>query len=98
MKIESGEAVVAVLQNPREKVLGIVGELNSAGLTIRSIDLSYFEDWITAIKTGETYLPMHDNFFPMWRIERITRDESSEGMQSMSEQFEQRTGSNLSSF
>jgi len=98
MKIEAGDVVVVVLQNPREKVLGTVGELSAAGLTIRAIDLSYFDEWITAIKNEEPYLPMQDSFFPMWRVERITRDETAGEMKSMHEQFEQRTGSSLQDF
>jgi hypothetical protein len=31
-------------------------------------------------------------FFPMWRVERILRDETSGGVASLSEQVERRTG------
>jgi hypothetical protein len=41
---------------------------------------------------------MSDYFFPMWRVERITRDERSGEIPSMSEQFEQRTGLKISEF
>ncbi len=95
MKIENGEIVVAVLHTPREKLLGIVDEINQAGISIRAIDLGYFDDWCSSIANGEDYLPMSDYFFPMWRVERITRDE---GSPSMSEIFEQRTGRPLGEF
>ncbi|MFN0279162.1 MAG: hypothetical protein ACKVRN_11245 [Pyrinomonadaceae bacterium] len=95
MKIEAGDIVVAVLHSPREKLLGIINAINPAGITIRSIDLGYFDDWCRAISSGEAHLQMSDNFFPMWRIERITRDESTDDMPAMWEQFETRTGRRL---
>jgi hypothetical protein len=93
MKIQSGETVIAVLHTPREKLFGILDEINSAGVFIRAIDLSYFDDWCRSIADGEDYLPMSDYFLPMWRVERLMRDE---GSQSMEEQFEQRTRRRLS--
>ncbi len=91
MKIEAGDTVIAVLHSPREKLIGIVNEINAAGVTIRSLDLGYFDDWCGSIAAGEPHLAMSDNFYPMWRIERISRDESTDEMPSMSEQFTTRT-------
>ena len=45
MKIETGEIVIAILHSPREKLLGIVDEIDPAGISIRSIELGYFDDW-----------------------------------------------------
>lgn len=98
MKIESGEAVIIVMQNPREKIFGILHEIHSAGIFVRGIDLEYFDEWTQAIKNDEQYLPMQDNFYPMWRLERISRDESSAGMPSMTKQFEQRTDLMIAEF
>ncbi|MBL8124260.1 MAG: hypothetical protein JNJ39_09155 [Blastocatellia bacterium] len=95
MKIENGECVVLVLHTPREKLLGILDEINTAGVHVRAIDLGYFDDWCAAIANGEDYLPMSDYFIPMWRVERMTRDE---GSPSLTESFEQRTGRNLGEF
>lgn len=92
MKIETGESVVLVLHTPREKLLGVLEEINAAGIFVRAIDLGYFDDWCSSIVNGEPHLQMSDYFFPMWRLERLMRDESSAGSLSMSEQFEQRTG------
>jgi len=83
MKIEAGVAVIAVLHTPREKLLGIVHEINAAGINIRSIDLGYFDDWCRSIAAGEDHLQMSDNFFPLWQVERITRDESAGTIPSM---------------
>ena len=95
MKIEPGEAVILVLHTPREKLFGILDEVSSAGVYIRAVELGYFDDWCHSIAEGETYLPMSDYFVPMWRLERMTRDD---GSPSMAEQFEQRTGRLLSEF
>ncbi len=98
MKIETGECVIVIMQNPREKILGVLHDISSAGIFVRGIDLEYFDEWIQAIKNNEQYLPMQDNFYPMWRVERISRDESSHGIASMAEQFEQRTGAHITEF
>lgn len=95
MKIESGEAAVIVLHSPREKLLGIIDEIGPSGIHIRAIDLSYFDDWCRAIASGEPHLSMTNYFFPMWRVERVTRDEADGTIPSMSEQFRQRTGLEL---
>lgn len=98
MKIETGECVIVIMQNPREKIFGVLHEINAAGVFVRGIDLDYFDEWTQAIKNGEQYLPMQDSFYPMWRVERISRDESSETLVSMAEQFEQRTGFKITEF
>jgi hypothetical protein len=95
MKIENGNIVVAVLREPREKVLGIVDEISDAGLYLRAIDLIYFEEWTKAIRNDEPFLPMQDLFYPMWRVERVSRDAEAAGVPSMADQFEQRTGLRL---
>lgn len=98
MKIESGESVMLVLHTPREKLLGILDEISPAGVFVRGIDLGYFDDWCSSIANGESYLPMSDYFFPMWRLERLVRDESTDDAPSMAEQFKQRTGRHLGEF
>ena len=95
MSIQPGDSVIVVLHSPREKLLGILQEINAAGLSLRSIDLSYFDDWCRAIAAGEPHLPMNDNFFPMWRVERVSRDQTSVGVPSMADQFEALTGRKL---
>ncbi len=98
MKIKNGESIIIVMQNPREKIFGVLHEINAAGVFVRGIDLEYFDEWTTAIKNGEQYLPMQDAFYPMWRVERLTRDESSDALDSMAEQFEQKTGLKIADF
>ena len=94
-KIESGETIIIVLREPREKILGILGKINQAGIYMRGLDLNAFDDWTQAIVRNEPFFGMSDYFFPMWRVERITRDESFAGLPSMSEQFEQKTAQRI---
>ncbi len=98
MKIEIGDSVVLVLHSPREKLLGLVQDMNPSGVFVRAIDLGYFDDWCRSIISGEQYLPMSDYFFPMWRIERMIRDENTDDTPSMAGLFEQRTGKSLVEF
>jgi len=95
MKFQTGDPVIIILREPREKLLGILAEISEAGVTARAIDLSYFDDWVRAISNGEPHLSMADQFIPMWRVERVTRDEANGDIPSMSEQFESRTGMRL---
>lgn len=95
MKFDQGDVVIAVLHSPREKLLGVIDSIDTAGVTMRSIDLGYFDDWCRSIASGEAHLEMTDNFYPMWRVERISRDESTEDLPSMADQFEARTGRRL---
>lgn len=98
MKIETGEYVVIVLHSPRERLLGVLEDTSPAGIFVRAIDLHYFDDWCRSIASGEPYLPMNDYFFPMWRVERMMRDEGNADAPSMAEQFEKRTGRLISEF
>ena len=98
MKIEKSESVILVLHTPREKLLGILDEINPAGIFVRAIELGYFDDWCASIANDEQYLPMNDYFLPMWRVERMTRDEGTDNSPSLTQIFEQRTGRNLGEF
>src|SRR5437764_14113397 len=98
MKVGAGDYVLIILHSPREKLIGVLEDITAAGVWVVAIDLGYFEDWSREIAAGEQHLPMTDYFFPMWRVERITRDEGSSRMPSMAEQFEQRTGRKLADY
>ncbi len=91
-KIEAKTSVILVLHSPREKIFGVLQEINSSGIFLRGIDLNAFDDWTRAVVNNEPFFGMNDYFFPMWRVERITRDESSVEIPSMAQQFEMKTG------
>ena len=97
-KIEPSESIIIILHSPREKLIGVLQEINASGVFLRGVDLNYFDEWAQAIKTGDPHLPMQDQFFPMWRVEKLMRDESSDAILSLAEQFERKTGLKLTDF
>jgi hypothetical protein len=90
--IGRGAAVLIVLHTPREKCWGVLDEINQAGVFLRGLDLNAFDDWVSALVHGEPFIGFGDLFFPMWRVERISRDETAGGVPSLCEQVEGRTG------
>jgi hypothetical protein len=90
--ITPGAAVVLVLHTPREKCWGILDEINPAGVFLRGLDLNAFDDWVHAVAHDEPFFGLSDLFFPLWRVERIAKDEAAGGVPSLGEQVEQRTG------
>lgn len=90
--IGRGALVVIVLHTPREKCWGVLDELNQAGVFLRGLDLNAFDDWVSALVHNEPFIGFGDLFFPMWRVERISKDESAAGVPSLCEQVEKRTG------
>ena len=90
--IGPGAAVVIVLHTPREKCWGVLDELNSAGVFLRGLDLNAFDDWVHALVHDEPFMGFGDLFFPMWRVERIAKDEAAGGVPSLCDQVEKRTG------
>ena len=92
MGIKPGTAVIVVLQSPREKCFGIIQTIDTTGVFIRGLDLNSFDEWLHAIVHGEEFVGVGDLFLPMWRVERISRDEASGGIPSLCEQVEKRTG------
>lgn len=81
-----------VLHSPREKCWGVLDQINSAGVFLRGLDLNAFDDWVRSLLHDEPFMGVGDLFFPMWRIERVAKDETSGGVPSLCEQLEQRTG------
>lgn len=92
MKIETGEIVTLTLHSPREKIWGILQEINSAGVYIRGVDLNYFNDFVRSAKDGEYLYGFSNIFFPLWRVERLTRDEQDGDIPPLWHQFESQTG------
>jgi hypothetical protein len=93
--IALGAPVVIVLHAPREKCWGVLDEISTAGVFLRGLDLNAFDDWLKGIVNEEAFISLGDLFFPMWRVERISRDETSGGVPSLSDQAERRTGRTL---
>ena len=92
MQIKQDDIVLVVLQDPREKVWGALREINQAGVFVRGIDLNSFEELVKATANHTPFYGLSEQFFPMWRIERISRDDADGDIPSMQQQFEERTG------
>ena len=90
--IESGSFVVMHLQNPREKFWGMLVDLNAAGVTLVGLDLNSFEDWTRMVASNGRNIGMTAMFLPMWRIERISLDQTVDDLLSLQAQFEVRVG------
>ncbi|HEY1482180.1 MAG TPA: hypothetical protein VGF19_05590 [Candidatus Acidoferrum sp.] len=88
--------VVISLHSPKEKVWGILLELNTSGVTVRGVDLNSFDHLIRQVNEpdGER-VGLPTVFFPMTRVERISLDEPSGSIPSMAEVFERKIGRSL---
>ena len=97
-KIETDDAIVLVLHSPREKFWGVLHEINSSGVFVRGIDLNAFDEFVRSTQNDEGFYGLSSAFFPLWRVERISKDERSGEIPSMIEQFEHRTGFSIVDF
>ncbi len=89
--IQPGTIVIIALHSPREKCWGLLDEITPTGVFLRGLDLNAFDSWVHAIAHDEPFIGMGDLFFPLWRVERISKDEASGEMPSLSQQVERRT-------
>ncbi len=83
-------AVLVNLQNPREKVWGILLSIQSSGVTVRGIDLNSFDDWSRSVGRGDSEMALSTMFLPIHRVERINQDESAGSVRSLADLFEER--------
>jgi hypothetical protein len=90
--VQPGTTVIIELHSPREKCWGLLDEISPAGVFLRGLDLNAFDSWVHAVAHDEPFIGLGDLFFPMWRVERISKDEPSGELPSLSQQVERRTG------
>jgi hypothetical protein len=97
--MEPHSIVVISLQNPKEKVWGELVDLTNAGTTIRGIDLSSFDDFVSQVLHPDgDRMGLPTLFFPMLRIERIALDEPRGSIPSLAEVFAKKTGRSLAEY
>lgn len=92
-----GSVVLVTLSTPREKFWGVVLEVSPAGLSLRGMDLTCFDDFTSLAGAGEASA-LNAVFFPMHRVERMEADARSGEIPSLRERFEARSGHSLSDF
>lgn len=93
-----GTPVIVYLHGPREKLWGVLIDLNQAGVYVRGIDLNTFDDWMQMIVRGERNIGLTHMFLPMWRVERVTVDETVDDIPSMADKFFTRVGISISEY
>ena len=87
------------LQNPREKLWGVMLAMNHFGITLRGIDVYSFDDWTRSVlNQSESTIGLSTIFIPMLRTEKIVLDETSGAYKSLSEQFKERVGHDVLEF
>jgi hypothetical protein len=88
--------VIASLHSPREKVWGILVDINPSGVTLRGIDINSFDHFVSEVNQLDAErIGLPTVFFPMARVERISLDESSGAIPSMAEIFRRKVGRSL---
>jgi hypothetical protein len=91
--VEPGALVVLHLVNPPEKYWGVLRGLGVAGIEVRGIGLSSFDDWMNSLLYDEEVaLGLATIFFPLHRLERLFLDERVGQVESLAELFERRVG------
>ena len=91
----TGTPVLLYLHSPREKVFGVLLSLEPAGIALRGIELTAFEDWLRQEARGEQGLGPVTVFYPMNRVERVERDETIGGLEGFAARFRRETGRSL---
>ena len=92
MKLHS--VVLVTLHTPRERIWGLLLDLTPAGITVRGIDLSAFEDWLSQLGADEE-MGLSTVFYPLHRVERVALDEPMGKLASLHDRFQQRTTKQL---
>src|ERR1700685_1762912 len=97
--MEINSIVVVSLHTPREKVWGELLALNTAGITMRGIDLNSFDDFVRQVLHPEgDRVGLPTLFFPMQRVERISLDEPSGSIPSSGVLFAHKVGQSLKDY
>ena len=88
-----GSPVILYLQNPREKIWGLLVTLEPSGIVLRGLDLVTFEDWMRQEARGDDAdIGLLTLFYPMHRVERLERDEPSGFVPGYAERFLREVG------
>ena len=91
--------VVLSLHSPKEKVWGELLALSPAGITIRGVDLNYFEELLRQAAAGEAGSgSLSTVFYPIYRVERMSADEGVPEAPSLSDRFHRRMGITVQEF
>ena len=91
--------VVLSLHSPKEKIWGELVALTGAGITIRGVDLGFFEELLRQAASGEAGMgSLSTVFYPMYRVERMALDEGAPEAPSLADRFQWRMGVTVQEF
>jgi hypothetical protein len=91
--------VILSLHTPKEKVWGELVEISTAGVTLRGVDLSSFDEFVRQVLHPEgERMGLPTLFFPMLRVERIALDESRGEIPSLAEMFHRKVGQSVAEY
>jgi hypothetical protein len=90
--------VILSLQGPKEKVWGELLAITPAGITIRGVDINFFEELLRQAVAEKTGGAVSTAFYPMHRVERMTVDEGSPDVPSLADRFQKRVGASFQEF
>ncbi len=94
-----GSLVILYLANPSEKYWGVLQSLTQTGVTLRALNLSTFDDWLSSvISEVEPSLGLATIFFPLFRVERMFLDEQVGQVESLGQSFERRAGRSVEEY
>ncbi len=86
--LAAGAPVILFLHGPKEKIWGLLLSLGPAGIVLRGIELSAFDEWMRQEARGdEPVLGLLTLFYPLGRVERLERDETVGPVLSFAERF-----------
>ena len=75
--LEAGRPVVVYLQQPNEKVWGVLLSLQTAGVVVHGLDLAAFDEWMREeARDEERQIGLVTVFYPMHRVGRVEVDET----------------------
>ncbi len=90
---QNGSPAVLYLNDPKEKIWGLVVSVSAAGVVIRGLRLDSFEDWMRQeARQEEELLGLVTSFYPLPRIERLEEDRSVGSVVSYSQRFAEAVG------
>ena len=90
--MNSGDLVVFHLEQPTEKLWGILDRLGPEGVTFRGISLNSFDDWVRGVSRGEETLGLSTQFVPLFRVRTLYLDEPVGAVESYRSRFERAVG------
>ena len=89
--------MILYLQSPNEKVWGVLVSMGGAGITLRGLDLTVFDDWVRQEARGEEpMIGLMTRFYPMHRVQRLEADETVGPVVSCSDRFTAEVGRTVS--